>query len=165
MRVLDRSYGLYKWELSCDCGIWEELILIMQFHMNGLISYKLIWKSHDHWENCTTLCFNLDCACTHMFKWLGFVHLTRIKPLFLFSTYIHSFIHAFIFIYNFRTIIDFFVDIFCSLPDKLKSVEKIDQYILKVEDFVGRARKLENDILRYYCSVQFDSFNPVILIF
>ncbi|KAJ1438887.1 hypothetical protein SESBI_02658 [Sesbania bispinosa] len=34
------------------------------------------------------------------------------------------------------------------LPDKLKSSEKIDQCILKVEDFVGRARKLENDILR-----------------
>ncbi|TKY55041.1 hypothetical protein E2542_SST19455 [Spatholobus suberectus] len=34
------------------------------------------------------------------------------------------------------------------LPDKLKASEKIDQYILKVEDFVGRARKLENDILR-----------------
>ncbi|KAJ1421832.1 hypothetical protein SESBI_13470 [Sesbania bispinosa] len=34
------------------------------------------------------------------------------------------------------------------LPDKLKSSEKIDQCILKVEDFVGRVRKLENDILR-----------------
>ncbi|KAL3018302.1 hypothetical protein AAZX31_05G021400 [Glycine max] len=34
------------------------------------------------------------------------------------------------------------------LPDKPKASEKIDQYILKVEDFVGRARKLENDILR-----------------
>ncbi|XP_027369178.1 uncharacterized protein LOC113874997 isoform X2 [Abrus precatorius] len=34
------------------------------------------------------------------------------------------------------------------LPDKLKSSEKNDQYILKVEDFAGRAKKLENDILR-----------------
>ncbi|KAL2322102.1 hypothetical protein Fmac_026481 [Flemingia macrophylla] len=34
------------------------------------------------------------------------------------------------------------------LPDKLKSSEKIDQYILKVEDFAGRVKKLENDILR-----------------
>ncbi|OIV99976.1 hypothetical protein TanjilG_26314 [Lupinus angustifolius] len=34
------------------------------------------------------------------------------------------------------------------LPDKLKSSQKIDQYILKVEDFVGRAKKLENDISR-----------------
>nr|KYP55456.1 hypothetical protein KK1_001668 [Cajanus cajan] len=34
------------------------------------------------------------------------------------------------------------------LPDKLKSSEKIDQCILNVENFVGRARKLENDILR-----------------
>ncbi|KAK7388882.1 hypothetical protein VNO78_23709 [Psophocarpus tetragonolobus] len=34
------------------------------------------------------------------------------------------------------------------MPDKLKASEKIDQYILKVEDFAGRARKLENDILR-----------------
>jgi len=46
--------------------------------------------------------------------------------------------------------ITFFIDISCSLPDKPKASEKIDQYILKVEDFVGRARKLENDILRYY---------------
>ncbi|KAL2961143.1 hypothetical protein AAZX31_17G075100 [Glycine max] len=34
------------------------------------------------------------------------------------------------------------------LPDKPKASEKIDQYILKVEDFVDRARKLENDMLR-----------------
>ncbi|KAE9601922.1 hypothetical protein Lal_00041006 [Lupinus albus] len=34
------------------------------------------------------------------------------------------------------------------LPDKLKSSQKIDQYILKVEDFIGRAKKLENDISR-----------------
>ncbi|XP_057419280.1 uncharacterized protein LOC130713530 isoform X2 [Lotus japonicus] len=34
------------------------------------------------------------------------------------------------------------------LPDTLKPSEKIDQCISKVEDFVGRARKLENDILR-----------------
>ncbi|KAK7265851.1 hypothetical protein RJT34_33475 [Clitoria ternatea] len=33
-------------------------------------------------------------------------------------------------------------------PDKPKSSEKIDEYILKVEDFSCRARKLENDILR-----------------
>ncbi|KAF1875956.1 hypothetical protein Lal_00006587 [Lupinus albus] len=34
------------------------------------------------------------------------------------------------------------------LPDKPKSSQKIDQYILKVEDFVGRAKKLESDISR-----------------
>ncbi|KAK7411354.1 hypothetical protein VNO78_02787 [Psophocarpus tetragonolobus] len=34
------------------------------------------------------------------------------------------------------------------LPEKCKSSEKIDHYILKVTDFVGRARKLEDDILR-----------------
>ncbi|OIW19655.1 hypothetical protein TanjilG_18465 [Lupinus angustifolius] len=34
------------------------------------------------------------------------------------------------------------------LPDKLKSSQKIDQYILKVEDFAGRAKKLDNDISR-----------------
>ncbi|XP_068464590.1 uncharacterized protein [Phaseolus vulgaris] len=34
------------------------------------------------------------------------------------------------------------------MPDKLKASEKFDQYNLKVEDFDGRARKLENDILR-----------------
>ncbi|XP_050870897.1 uncharacterized protein LOC127073740 isoform X3 [Lathyrus oleraceus] len=34
------------------------------------------------------------------------------------------------------------------LPNKLKSSDKIDQYILKVEDFSDRARKLENDMLR-----------------
>ncbi|XP_004508686.1 uncharacterized protein [Cicer arietinum] len=33
-------------------------------------------------------------------------------------------------------------------PNKLKSSDKIDQYILKVEDFSDRARKLENDMLR-----------------
>jgi len=44
----------------------------------------------------------------------------------------------------------FFIGLFCSMPDKLKASEKFDQYNLKVEDFDGRARKLENDILRYY---------------
>ncbi|KAE9602207.1 hypothetical protein Lalb_Chr12g0197101 [Lupinus albus] len=34
------------------------------------------------------------------------------------------------------------------LPIKLNSCQKIDQYILKAEDFVGRAKKLENDISR-----------------
>ncbi|XP_057722743.1 uncharacterized protein LOC130936647 isoform X1 [Arachis stenosperma] len=34
------------------------------------------------------------------------------------------------------------------LHDKLKSSEKNDHYIRQVEDFVGRMRKLENDILR-----------------
>ncbi|CAI8610120.1 unnamed protein product [Vicia faba] len=34
------------------------------------------------------------------------------------------------------------------LPNKLKSSDKIDQYILKVEEFSDRARKLENDMLR-----------------
>ncbi|XP_061346600.1 uncharacterized protein LOC133292225 isoform X2 [Gastrolobium bilobum] len=34
------------------------------------------------------------------------------------------------------------------LPDNLNASKKVDQYIFKVEDFVGRARKLENDILR-----------------
>ncbi|KAF1867548.1 hypothetical protein Lal_00049977 [Lupinus albus] len=39
------------------------------------------------------------------------------------------------------------------LPIKLNSCQKIDQYILKAEDFVGRAKKLENDIsrLKYGC--------------
>jgi hypothetical protein len=35
------------------------------------------------------------------------------------------------------------------LPKKLKSSDKIDQYILKVEDYSDRARKLENDMLRW----------------
>ncbi|GAU24638.1 hypothetical protein TSUD_208630 [Trifolium subterraneum] len=35
------------------------------------------------------------------------------------------------------------------LPNKLKSSDKIDQYILKVEDYSDRARKLENDLLRW----------------
>ncbi|KAK2411411.1 dentin sialophosphoprotein [Trifolium repens] len=35
------------------------------------------------------------------------------------------------------------------LPNKLKSSDKIDQYILKVEDYSDRARKLENDMLRW----------------
>ncbi|KAL2340708.1 hypothetical protein Fmac_008648 [Flemingia macrophylla] len=34
------------------------------------------------------------------------------------------------------------------LPEKCKSSDKIDHYILKVTDFIGRARKLEDDILR-----------------
>ncbi|KAL3024889.1 hypothetical protein AAZX31_04G149400 [Glycine max] len=34
------------------------------------------------------------------------------------------------------------------LSEKCKSSDKIDHYILKVTDFVGRARKLEDDILR-----------------
>ncbi|XP_022635185.1 uncharacterized protein LOC106757592 isoform X3 [Vigna radiata var. radiata] len=34
------------------------------------------------------------------------------------------------------------------LHEKCKSSDKIDQYILKVTDFVGRTRKLEDDILR-----------------
>ncbi|CAL0307187.1 unnamed protein product [Lupinus luteus] len=34
------------------------------------------------------------------------------------------------------------------LPIKVNSSQKIDQYILKAEDFVGRAKKLENDISR-----------------
>ncbi|KAG5148937.1 hypothetical protein AAZX31_06G191900 [Glycine max] len=34
------------------------------------------------------------------------------------------------------------------LPEKCKSSDKIDHYILKVTDFVDRARKLEDDILR-----------------
>ncbi|XP_058761531.1 uncharacterized protein LOC131634897 isoform X2 [Vicia villosa] len=34
------------------------------------------------------------------------------------------------------------------LPNKHKSSDKIDQYILKVEEFSDRARKLENDMLR-----------------
>ena len=39
--------------------------------------------------------------------------------------------------------------VFYSLPEKHKSSEKVDQYILKVmEDLVGRAKKLESDILR-----------------
>lgn len=49
---------------------------------------------------------------------------------------------------------------YCSRPNRLKSSDKIDQYISKVEDFSDRARKLENDVMRYYCSVQLDFFNP-----
>jgi len=48
------------------------------------------------------------------------------------------------------TKINFLTGVFCSLHDKLKASGKFDQYNLKVEDFDGRARKLENDILRYY---------------
>ncbi|CAJ2664633.1 unnamed protein product [Trifolium pratense] len=35
------------------------------------------------------------------------------------------------------------------LPNKLKSSDKIDRYILKVKDYSDRARKLENDMLRW----------------
>ncbi|KAJ1406253.1 hypothetical protein SESBI_25172 [Sesbania bispinosa] len=38
------------------------------------------------------------------------------------------------------------------LPEKSKSFDKIDRYILKITDFVDRTRKLEDDILRYYHS-------------
>jgi len=55
------------------------------------------------------------------------------------------------------------IDVFCRLHEKSKSSDKIDQYILKVTDFVGRTRKLEDDILRYYCSIYFYALYPFFL--
>lgn len=38
----------------------------------------------------------------------------------------------------------------CSLSENLKTPERRDKYFSKVvEDFIGRARKLESELLRY----------------